>query len=72
MKKLFSHSYHLFFSLHCSVAGIILYNREHQYREGYARSLEREGVEWDDDNVEHMWEQVKRPWFKVPEKCVAQ
>ena len=35
--------------------------REHQYRVGYARSLEGKGVEWDgDDNVEHMWEQVKR------------
>ena len=34
--------------------------REHQYREGYARSLEGKGVEWDGDiNVEHMWEQVK-------------
>ena len=30
--------------------------REHQYREGYARSLEGKGVEWDgDNNVEHMW-----------------
>ena len=30
-------------------------------REGYARSFEGKGVEWDgDDNVEHMWEQVKR------------
>ena len=36
--------------------------REHQYREGYARSLEEKGVEWDgDNNVEHMWEQVKWP-----------
>ena len=35
--------------------------REHQYREGYARSLEGKGVEWDgNNNVEHMWEQVKR------------
>ena len=35
--------------------------REHQYREGYNRSLEGKGVECDgDDNVEHMWEQVKR------------
>ena len=34
--------------------------REHQYREGYARSLEEKGVEWDgDDNGKHMWEQVK-------------
>ena len=34
---------------------------EHQYRERYARSLEGKGVEWDgDNNVEHMWEQVKR------------
>ena len=35
--------------------------REPQYREGYARSLEGKGVDWDgDNNVEHMWEQVKR------------
>ena len=30
--------------------------REQQYREGYPKSLEGKG----DDNVEHMWEQVKR------------
>ena len=30
--------------------------REHHYREGYVRSLEKKGVEWDgDNNVEHMW-----------------
>ena len=30
--------------------------REHQYREGYVRSLEGKGIEWDrDNNVEHMW-----------------
>ena len=35
--------------------------REHQYREGHAKSLERKRVEGDgDDNVKHMWEQVKR------------
>ena len=35
--------------------------REHQYRKGYARSLEGKGVECDgDNNVEHMWERVKR------------
>ena len=29
--------------------------REHQYREGYARTLEGKGVEWDGDNkVEHI------------------
>ena len=29
--------------------------REHRYREGYARSLEEKGVEWDGhNNVEHM------------------
>ena len=38
--------------------------REHQYRDEYARSFEGKGVEWDgDDNVEHMWEQVK--WTMV-------
>ena len=35
--------------------------RKHQHREGYARSLEEKRVEWDgENNVEHMWEQVKR------------
>ena len=35
--------------------------REHHHREGYVRSLEGKGVEWDGyNNVEHMWEQVKR------------
>ena len=35
--------------------------REHQYREGYVRSLEGKGVKWDGDNdVDHMWEHVKR------------
>ena len=33
--------------------------REHQDREGYARSLEGKGVEWDGDNLEHILEQVK-------------
>ena len=38
--------------------------REHQYIEGYARSLEEKIVEWDgDNNVEHIWEQVK--WAMV-------
>ena len=41
--------------------------REHQYREKYARFLDRKRVEWDGENVEHMWEQVK-----VQEKCVTQ
>ena len=37
--------------------------REH-YREGYARSHEGKGIEWyGDDNVEHIWEQVK--WAMV-------
>ena len=35
--------------------------REHQYRKEYATSLEGKRVEWDrENNVEHMWEQVKR------------
>ena len=34
---------------------------EHQCREGYARSHEEKGVEWDgDNNVENIWQQVKR------------
>ena len=35
--------------------------REHQYREGYARSLKGKRVEWDgESNVELIWEQVKQ------------
>ena len=38
--------------------------RENQSREGYARFLEGKRVEWDtENNVEHMWEQVK--WARV-------
>ena len=38
--------------------------REHQYREEYARTLEGKELEWDgDDNIKHMWEQVK--WAMV-------
>ena len=34
--------------------------RDHQYRKGVARFLDGKGVEWvGDNNVEHMWEQVK-------------
>ena len=34
---------------------------EHQYRKGYARPVENEGVEWDgESNIEYMWEQVKQ------------
>ena len=44
--------------------------REYQYGEGYARSLEAKGVEWDGDNVKHMWEQVKQAMVEgVREVC---
>ena len=34
--------------------------REHQYREGYTRSLQGKRVEWDgDNNVKYMREQIK-------------
>ena len=60
--------------------------REHQYREGYARSLEGKVVQWDgDDNVEDMCEQVKLAmvesvrevcgsvsWRKEPKECVVE
>ena len=47
--------------------------REHQCREGYARSLEKKRVEWGgENNVEHVWEQVKRAMVKVQEKCLDQ
>ena len=47
--------------------------REHHYREVYARFLEGKRVEWNgDDNVVHMWEQVKWQCMKGQEKCVAQ
>ena len=39
--------------------------REVQYRKGYARSLEGKKVEWEgDNNVEHIWDQVKRAMFE--------
>ena len=39
--------------------------REYQYREVYSRSLEGKGSEWNGaNNVEHMWEQVKRAMVK--------
>ena len=42
---------------------------EHQYREGYARSLGGKGVEWDvDNNVDHMWEQVNRSMIESARK----
>ena len=45
--------------------------REHQYREGYDRSLEVKRVKWDgDNNVKHMWEQVKRAMMaSARERC---
>ena len=37
--------------------------REYQYREEYVRSLKGKGVEWyGNNNVKHMWEQVKQQW----------
>ena len=43
--------------------------REHQYRKGYAWSLEGKIVEWDgDNNIEHIWDLVKRALVKVQEK----
>ena len=47
--------------------------RDHQNRERQAGSLERKKVEWDgENNVEHMWEEVKRAMVKSEEMCVAQ
>ena len=45
--------------------------KEHQYREGYARTLEEKGVEWErNNNVEHMWEQGKRAMVEsARERC---
>ena len=46
--------------------------REHHYREAYARSLEGKGGEWDgDDNIEHMWEQVKRAMVESAREVCA-
>ena len=39
--------------------------REDRYREGYVRSLEGKRVEGDEDNVEHMREQVKRAIVEI-------
>ena len=34
--------------------------REHQYKEGFARSFEGKRIEWNgDNNVKHKWEEVK-------------
>ena len=45
---------------------------KHRSKEGYARSLEGKGVEWNGDNVEHMWEQGKQAMLDSEEKYVAQ
>ena len=46
---------------------------KHQYREGYPRSLEGKGIEYDgENNVEDMWEQVKRAIFESARECVVQ
>ena len=42
-----------------------------QYREGYTRSLEGKEVEWDgDDNVEHMWKQVKQAMVETAREII--
>ena len=47
--------------------------REHQYREGYVRFLEGNRAEWGgDNNVEHMWEQVKWAMVESAIEYVAQ
>ena len=61
--------------------------REHQYREGYARSFKGKGLEWNaDNNVDNIWEQVKqamtesarevcgsvRVGGKEPKECVVE
>ena len=47
--------------------------REHQYKEGYVRSLEGKGVKWDgDNNVEYMWEKINRAMVEVQKTCVVQ
>ena len=48
--------------------------RKHQYRKGYARSLEGKRIEWDgENNVKHMWEEVKQAMVEsAREVCVAQ
>ena len=48
--------------------------REHQYREGYARSLGGKGEKWDEEsNVEHMWEQVKQRMVEIArELCLSE
>ena len=41
--------------------------REHQCREGYAKSLEGKGVEWDGgNNVKYIWKQVKWAMVESP------
>ena len=53
------------------LGGLEVKLREHQHREGYARSLEGKGVEWyGDNNVEHKSEEVKQAMVEnVREVC---
>ena len=45
--------------------------REHQYREGYARTLEGKGVKWEgDNNVEDMWKKVNRAMVESAKRSV--
>ena len=47
--------------------------REHQYREGYASSLEGKRVEWDgENNVAICGSRWKGYWLKVQENCMGQ
>ena len=47
--------------------------REHWYREGYARSLEGKGIEWDgDNNIGHMFDRMDRvPNAQIRELCIV-
>ena len=45
--------------------------RKDRYREGYVRSLEGKREEGDGDNIDHMWEQVKRAMVESAREACA-
>ena len=45
--------------------------RKDRYREGYVRALEGKRVEGDGDNVEYIWEQVKRAMVESAREACA-
>ena len=47
--------------------------KEHQYREGHARFLEKNRTEWKGESyIEHMWDQVKRAMIESAREAHTQ